>query len=133
MSLRDGFRRWTTFDPPADAGEKPRRVEELFGRDRATVERGLWALALASFAADLALTEAGRSVGLVEVNPVARGLLQAHGTLGLVALKVLVLGLAAGLWAALPARYAPVVPAGLALPTVPAVVYNAALVTVVLL
>lgn len=83
--------------------------------------------------ADLALTVVGRSVGLVEVNPVARALLVAHGTVGLVVLKVLVLGFAACVWAALPGRYAAVVPVALALPTVPAVAYNAVLVALALL
>lgn len=89
----------------------------------------LWVVVIASMAADVALTHLGRQAGLVEVNPVARGLLRAHGTAGLVALKAAVVGLGVAFWTLLPARYSPIVPLSLAVPTVPAVVYNAVLVS----
>ncbi len=81
-------------------------------------------------AGDVVSTVVGRHVGLVELNPIARDLLHTHGALGLIALKSLALGLGVCLWALLPRRYTPLVPLGLALPTVPAVVSNVAVISV---
>jgi hypothetical protein len=84
-------------------------------------------------AADVVSTHVGRKVGLVEVNPVARDVLLTHGVLGLLALKALAIGLGLCLWALFPPRYATLVPLGLALPTVPAVVSNVAVISIALI
>lgn len=133
MGLRTDLDRQVDRGPHGDGDRRPAGGQGRLGRLPTGLGRWLWYVAVASMAADLALTELGRRVGLVELNPVARDLLRAHGSLGLVALKAAVLAFAAAVWVALPTRYGPIVPVCLALPTVPAVVSNAALVAMAVL
>jgi len=85
----------------------------------------LWAVALASLAADGALTVYGIRLGLTEVNPVAADLIASVGTLGALALlKGGALTVAVVGWVVMPEDYRGLVPAGLALPWVSASLMN---------
>lgn len=95
-------------------------------------EASLWAIALAGLVLDIALTAYGLSLGLTELNPVARDLMAAYTPLGVmvmlksVALLVGVLG-----WLVVPRVARAVVPACLAVPWWIAVAINATLVVTV--
>jgi hypothetical protein len=61
----------------------------------ATVEAHIWALAAVAAALDVLLTYRGLQLGLTEGNPVVSALLGSAGIAGLVAVKLVVIGLAA--------------------------------------
>lgn len=92
--------------------------------DAATVERALWAVVALSLVGDVATTFLGLHLGMVEANPVARGAIEGHGLLGMLALKVVAVGVGLCCRPLLPAAYRSIVPAGLALPWLVAVVAN---------
>lgn len=130
MSLRNALRRRArpgpTSTPDGDqSGPRSRLARRLSG-----IERALWLVVLVGMAADVTLTHVGRQVGLVELNPVARDVLATDGVFGLVTLKCAALGFAASLRTLLPRQYTALVPLGLALPTVPAVISNAAVISI---
>lgn len=79
------------------------------------IEGHLWVLAVFVAAADVALTAWGLQAGLAEGNPFVAALLAEVGILALVALKGVLLGLAAGCRWVRP-RWGPWLPLGLALP-----------------
>ena len=91
------------------------------------VERELWVVVLVALLADVYLTQLGLQYGLNEGNPLARYLIDAFGIGALAALKVGVVGLGGLLRELVPARQAPTIPLGLAIPWVVAVVINATL------
>jgi|GEM_PF-2543815 len=128
MSLRNALRRQGP-DGPSSASDEDSWARRQLARRSSGIERALWLVVLLAMAADVALTHVGRQVGLVELNPIARDALQTHGVLGLVALKGVALVLGAVLWAVFPRRYTALVPLGLALPTIPAVVSNVAVIS----
>lgn len=133
MSLRDALHRSTrsgSADALADESTSPNARGPWA---IAAVERELWLVAIGAMVADVVLTLYGLHVGLVENNPIARTAIHVQGATGLVVLKLVALCLAAGCWAVLPDRYGPVIPLGLAIPTLVAVVSNALLVTIVTL
>lgn len=112
---------------PSDDGPAGRRDPS---RAASRLERRLWLVVLLGMAADVALTAYGRQAGLVELNPVAREVLLASGTPGLVAMKAGALAAGVGCRSLLPGRYTATVPACLAVPTVAAVLSNGVLVAV---
>lgn len=130
MSLRDTLR---ARAPPARDTDDSRRARGRAGESRVTVEAVLWIVVVAGMAADVALTLVGRQVGLVEVNPIARDALRLVGGVGLLGMKGGALALGVALRSLLPPAYTAVVPLGLAVPTIPAVVHNAVLVATALL
>ena len=91
-------------------------------------ERWLWAVAVLALVGDLWLTAHGVSRGYTEANPLARSALAVHGIAGLAGLKLLALGVGVVAGRSLPPRYAPVVPLGLAVPWLVAVVSNVAVI-----
>ena len=96
-------------------------------------ERALWRLVAVLLVGDVGLTAWGRSLGLVELNPVGVALLTRFGTLGLLVAKLLVALPALVWWVGLPDPYARVVPLLLAVPWAVACTVNLTLVAVVLL
>lgn len=82
--------------------------------------------------ADVTLTVYGRQLGLVESNPVARGVLSDVGVIGLVGLKGVALGIGGCCRLLVTDRYGAVVPIGLAVPSLAAVGVNTAVITYVL-
>jgi predicted anti-sigma-YlaC factor YlaD len=122
---------------PTPAGESPTsRLDAVIldGCARlAPHEPALWAVALAGLVLDIVLTAYGLSLGLTELNPVARDLMAAYTPLGaMVMLKsvALVVGLVG--WVLVPRVARAVVPACLAVPWWIAVGINATLVVTVL-
>lgn len=92
-------------------------------------EPTLWAVALAGLLLDIALTAYGLSVGLTELNPVARDLMAAYSPLGAMVLLKSVALVVGGLgWLVVPRVARAVVPACLAVPWWIAVAVNATLI-----
>ncbi|MFB6166107.1 MAG: DUF5658 family protein [Haloarculaceae archaeon] len=119
---------------PTDAdgvsGNRPTTARRRLRRWHAAArrhERLLWAIALATLLADVALTAYGLRVGLTEGNPIVRVALLHSGFAAMAGLKLLSLAVGLAAWALLPRRHRAVVPLGLALPWGGAVVSNAAL------
>lgn len=93
----------------------------------AAVERELWLLVGAALVVDVWLTHTGLQVGLQEGNPVMRVAIDAFGIAVLAAAKLLVLGLAGVARWALDGQRGVVVPLGLAVPWLSAVLVNGVL------
>ncbi|WP_224269308.1 DUF5658 family protein [Haloprofundus salinisoli] len=92
-------------------------------------EPHLWAFALLGFALDVGLTAYGLSLGLAEMNPLARTLMETAGVVeAMLLLKTFSLAVAFVGWKILPVLYRFVVPAGLSLPTWVAVGINSSLI-----
>ena len=92
-------------------------------------EPSLWAVALAGLLLDVALTAHGLSLGLTELNPVARELMAASSPLAaMVFLKSLALVVGGLGWLIVPRVARAVVPACLAVPWWVAVAINATLI-----
>lgn len=81
---------------------------------------------------DVTLTVHGLQLGLQELNPVGRVALDAAGVLGLYALKAVAIGMGVCCVLLVPARYTALVPLGLAIPSLFAVIVNSVLIAVVL-
>lgn len=96
-------------------------------------ERELWFVTLSAMLIDVTLTVHGLQLGLRELNPVARAALDSVGVLGLYGLKAVALLLGAVCVFVIPKRYTPLVPLGLAIPSVLAVVINTTVISYVLL
>ena len=105
------------------------RALRLLGR----YERQLWLLTLGAMLVDVTLTVHGLQLGLRELNPLARVALDVAGVLGLYALKGVALAMAVCCIRLIPSKYTPLVPFGLAVPSVFAVVNNTVVITIVLL
>jgi hypothetical protein len=130
MSFQELFTR-STENENADSHRRAagiRAIQRL--RDR---ERGLWAVVVVAMALDVLLTAYGLSIGLQEMNPIARRALDVAGAFGLVGLKLTALAVGLCCCWLVPGRYRPVVPLGLALPSLAAVGINAALIALVFL
>lgn len=93
----------------------------------ASVERELWVVVAVTLAVDVWLTHVGLQHGLHEGNPVMRVAIETFGIAVLALTKVAVLGLAGLTRRTLSEQRGVVVPLGLALPWVAAVVINATL------
>lgn len=97
------------------------------------VERELWLVVVLAMLADVPLTLYGLELGLTEMNPVARAAIERTGGLGLYFLEALALGMGVCCTLLIPDRYTALVPLGLALPSVVAVIINTVLITVIVL
>ena len=93
----------------------------------AAVERELWLVVAVTLIVDVWLTHVGLQHGLHEGNPVMRAAIETFGIAVLGLTKIGVLGLAGLTRRLLSEQRGVVVPLGLALPWVAAVVINAAL------
>ena len=98
----------------------------------AAFARWFWLVAGAVMLADIALTIYGLELGLREINPVARAALDGAGVAGLVGLKTLALAVAGACWYLVPDDFRVVVPLGLLLPSLAAVIVNVVTIGVVL-
>jgi hypothetical protein len=95
-------------------------------------EPTLWAIALAGLLLDVLLTAYGLSLGLTELNPVARDLMAAYSPLGaMIFLKSVALVVGGLGWLIVPRTARAVVPACLAVPWWIAVAINATLIVTV--
>ena len=105
------------------------RTIRLLGR----YERQLWLLTLGAMLVDVTLTVHGLQLGLRELNPLARAALDIAGVLGLYAMKGVALAIGVCCIRLIPSKYTPLVPFGLAIPSVFAVVNNTVVITITLL
>ncbi|WP_336361257.1 DUF5658 family protein [Haladaptatus sp. ZSTT2] len=92
----------------------------------------LWFIVVSAMAADVLLTMYGLELGLTELNPIAVRAISAFGYAGLGLLKCLALGIGVVCWALTPHHYAPIIPLGLATPSIIAVCINTVLVFLVI-
>lgn len=94
-------------------------------------ERDLWFLAIAAMLVDVTLTTHGLQLGLRELNPIARAAIDWIGILGLYGLKGVAILLGILCVSAIPERYTPLVPLGLAVPSMIAVLINTVVISTV--
>ena len=90
-----------------------------------TRQRELWGIVVISMLSDVGITAYGLALGFDEANPIAVDVLQATGLWGLLALKTLVVAVAAACWLLLPREYSYPIPIALATPWLLATVCNA--------
>ena len=128
MSRRDTLRRVTTRVPALRALST---YGEVWLRRVTAAERHLWVLAVSAMCFDVATTVYGLRIGLSEANPIARVALEWLGAAGLYGLKLVALLLGLACWWLIPDRYGGLVPLGLAVPSIGAVIVNATLIGVV--
>jgi hypothetical protein len=131
MPLRNPIRRSVQSGGGSDT---PDPSDTRCGRlleSAATVERELWFVVICLMLVDVTLTVHGRQLGLVEQNPIARRAIEAAGVFGLYGLKTVALGMGLCCRLAVHDRYGPVVPVGLAVPSLVAVCINTVLVAAV--
>ncbi len=88
------------------------------------LERALWVVVVLALVGDVVTTFVGLHLGLVESNPIARGAIEGWGLPGMLVLKAFAVGVALCCRPLLPRAYRPIIPAGLALPWLLAVVIN---------
>lgn len=100
-------------------------------RGLASVEAELWAVVALLMLGDVVLTAYGLALGLSESNPLAAVVLDTHGVEGLAVMKGLVLACGGIAARSLPVPTSVVVPLGLLVPTLVAVVVNLVLVAAV--
>lgn len=132
MSIRDIFPGATPSGSPQKRDVPDSRFGRILVAARA-VERELWFTVVVAMLLDVTLTVHGLTIGLVEANPVARYALDTAGILGLYALKLAAIGIGLACRAGIDDRYAAVVPLGLAVPSLVAVVINTTLIATVTL
>lgn len=132
MSIRDIIQRTA----PTGSSQKRDVPDSRFGRllsAAGAVERELWFTVVAAMLLDVTLTMHGLTIGLVEANPVARYALDTAGILGLYALKIAALAIGVSCRLGLDDRYGPIVPLGLAIPSMVAVIVNTTVIAAVTL
>jgi hypothetical protein len=95
-------------------------------------ERTLWILVGVALVGDLLTTYYGLKIGLTESNPIARAAIERFGFAAMVALKLFAVGVGVGCRRLLPDEHGLLVPAGLAVPWMGAVVINLSLYAMVL-
>ena len=127
MPIRDAIRRAVPFGPPSERDTPDSRFESILAVARSR-ERELWFAVVAAMLVDVTLTVHGLTLGLTEVNPVARATIDAAGVLGLYALKAGSLAVGGCCRLAVKDRYGAVVPVGLGVPSLIAVVVNSAVI-----
>ncbi|WP_312908497.1 DUF5658 family protein [Natronosalvus caseinilyticus] len=95
------------------------------------LERAMWGLAAIALVADIATTAHGLEAGLTESNPIASDVIDGHGMVGMVAMKLGAVAVALACRTVLDKQYRPIAPAGLAVPWLVAVCLNVYLIGVV--
>lgn len=125
MGVRDRYVRLP------NEGEGQRSVFEGFLRLTRRFEPELWTVLLVLLILDVLLTVYGVRIGLAEGNPIARLALDRFGTLGLLALKGISLGIAFTGWALVDSRFRALVPLGISVVWAFAVAVNALLIVAV--
>lgn len=91
----------------------------------------LWLLVAVSLVGDVVTTVVGLQLGLAESNPVARAAIDGWGVAGMLALKAGAIAVGLVCRSLLEPAYRPIVPAGLAVPWLIAVLINCYMITMV--
>ncbi|WIV68096.1 DUF5658 family protein [Natrialbaceae archaeon AArc-T1-2] len=107
-----------------------RRLDDGFD-GMTDLEWYLWLLVAISLVGDVVTTFVGLHLGLAESNPIARAAIDGWGLAGMLALKAGAVGVGLACRSLLEPAYRPIVPAGLALPWLVAVVVNMTLISTV--
>lgn len=123
MPIRDTIRRAVPSGPSAQRDTPDSRIRRVLTAARAR-ERELWFVVFAAMLVDVTLTVHGLTLGLTELNPIARAAIDAAGVLGLYALKAAALFVGGCCRLVVDDRYGVVVPVGLAVPSLAAVLVN---------
>ncbi len=123
MPIRDTIRRAVPSSPSAQRDTPDSRLSRVLTAARAR-ERELWFVVFAAMLVDVTLTVHGLTLGLTELNPIARAAIDAAGVLGLYAIKVGALFVGGCCRLVVDDRYGVVVPVGLAVPSLAAVLIN---------
>ncbi len=118
LEVSDSSTSW--FPSETELTGSPHPLLQLLTR----YERELWFMTLSAMLIDITLTVHGLQLGLRELNPVARAALDSVGVLGLYGLKICALLFGVVAVQIIPNRYSPLVPLGLAIPSVMAVAIN---------
>ena len=132
MPIRDAIRRTVPSGPSPSRDTPDSRLGRLFAIARAR-ERELWFAVFAVMLVDVTLTVHGLTLGLTEVNPIARAALDTAGVFGLYGLKAAALAIGGCCRFAVRDHYGFVVPVGLGLPSLAAVGINTVVIAVVAL
>lgn len=120
--------RWRAPVGRATAGaERRRRYLGSLGRS----ESCYWLLVFLASVADVGLTVHGRQSGLVELNPLARTMIETHGYAVMIPMKAAAVSVALAGWAVLSERQRWIVPASLALPWTAGAIVNLGLIATV--
>jgi hypothetical protein len=127
MPIRDAIRRTVPYGPSPKRDTPDTRLQRLLDAARSR-ERALWFAVVAAMLVDVTLTVHGLTLGLIEANPIARAAIDSAGVLGLYGLKTLALAVGGCCRLAIQDRYGPIVPVGLGVPSLAAVLFNAALI-----
>ncbi len=130
MSLRNLLSEVFGTGAGADGAEPPR--QRPFFDLLLEAERELWFLVIVTMLIDVTLTVHGLQLGLQELNPIAVRVLETTGVVGLYLLKLGAILVGLSCRPLLPARYTALIPLGLAIPSVIAVVNNSLLILWVL-
>lgn len=116
-----------SHDQPTSTATEEQSVER-HSRRRST-NAWLWGFVAVALVLDIVLTYYGLAAGLEEGNPVARTLFSMYGVIeSMLLLKGIVIAVALVAYAAVPEKYQPVVPLGIALPWFVASLINASLI-----
>lgn len=130
MPIRDTIRRAVPSGLSAQRDTPDSRISRVLTAARAR-EQELWFVVFAAMLVDVTLTVHGLTLGLTEVNPIARGAIDAAGVLGLYALKAGALFVGGCCRLVVDDRYGVVVPVGLAVPSLVAVLINTVIIAFV--
>lgn len=132
MSLRNLLSEVLGTASGAGGADAPRQ-HHPFIESVLEAERELWGLVIAAMLIDVTLTVHGLQIGLRELNPVAVEVIEMAGAVGLYLMKggALLVGLCCR--PLLPSRYTALIPLGLAIPSLFAVIHNSVLILWVLI
>lgn len=134
MIRRDTIRNLVgTTEPLSSVTAWPTRLGRRILETASVYERELWFVVVGGMLVDVTLTVHGLQLGLQELNPVARAALATLGVPALYGLKAIALAMGVVCAYLIPDRYTVLVPLGLAIPTLFAVVVNTTLISLVML
>lgn len=132
MSLRNLLPGLVGSQSGATGSDPPPSHSRFFGWEQ-HVEHELWIVVVVAMVADILLTVHGLQIGLKELNPVARQALEFAGVFGLFVLKGMALLVGVCCRPLIPDRMNVVIPLGLAIPSVCAVLINTTIVVAIYL
>ncbi len=131
MSLRNLLSEVFGTGAGANGADSPPQHRPFF-ESVLQAERELWLIAIAAMLVDVTLTVHGLQLGLQELNPIAVRVLEISGVVGLYLLKAGAILVGLSCRPLLPDRYTAIIPLGLAIPSVIAVLNNSLLILWVL-
>lgn len=92
-----------------------------------------WHLVVVALIADISLTMYGRQLGLIELNPLARTVIETYGYGAMVPMKTIVVMIAVAAWTVLPKNQRWLAPLSVAIPWTAASLINLGLIVSILI